>query len=224
MAHENLGKALLVQGRIHEARDATRRLLDLLPQDHFLRAAVTQQLQRCEQLLALESRLPAVLLEGKGKPADGAECLQLAELCSLKKQYAAAARLSADAFAAQPQWADDVKAGRRYNAACTAARAAAGQGTDAVTLGEKERIRWRKQALDWLRADLVLHAQRLERGTPADHLEAQQRIQRWLTDAHLVSVRDTEAIAKLPANEREGWTKLWAEAKALREKIQAKTK
>jgi len=38
----------------------------------------------------------------------------------------------------------------------SAALAAAGQGEDAAKLDDKERTRLRKQALDWLRADLAL--------------------------------------------------------------------
>jgi tetratricopeptide (TPR) repeat protein len=223
LAHANLGRALLDLGRFHEARAVTRRSLDLLTPNHPMRAAATRQLQRCEKLLALESRLLAVLLEGKGKLADGVEYLQFAELCFLKKQFAAAARLSADAFAAKPQLADDVKAGGRYNAACAAARAAAGQGTDAAALTEKERTRLGSQAREWLRADLAAHSQRLESRNPADRSEVQKQVQHWLTDAHLAGVRDAEAIAKLPAEEREEWTKLWAEVKALRKKIETKT-
>jgi serine/threonine-protein kinase len=223
-AHENLGKALLGQGRFREARDVTRRYLDLFPQDHPSHAAVTQRLQRCEQLLALEGRLPAVLLEGKNKPADAAEYLQLAELCSLKKQYAAAARLSADAFAAKPQLADDLKTSRRYNAACAAARAAAGQGTDAATLDDKERARWRQQALDWLRADLTTWSQQAEGDVPEARSTIIRTLTHWGKDLDLARVRDPDELGKLEKDEREAWRKLWAEVEALRKKVQEKTK
>jgi serine/threonine-protein kinase len=59
LAHGALGQALLLQGRFTEARDSTRRCLQLLPLRHPLRALASQQLRRCERLLVLEARLPA---------------------------------------------------------------------------------------------------------------------------------------------------------------------
>ena len=83
------------------------------------------------------------------------------EVCRLKRRHVAAARLYADAFTADPKLADDLKAGHRYNAACSAALAAAGQGTDADKLDDQEHRRLRQQALAWLRADLEQWAKRL---------------------------------------------------------------
>jgi hypothetical protein len=57
-------------------------------------------------------------------------------------------------LAESPKLAADLKWQRRYNAACAAALAAAGKGEDAAKLDEKECDRWRKQALDWLKAEL----------------------------------------------------------------------
>jgi serine/threonine-protein kinase len=55
-AHANLGQALLALGRFAKARDALRRWLDLLPKGHPQRAAVMQQLQRCEEALKKQAR------------------------------------------------------------------------------------------------------------------------------------------------------------------------
>src|SRR6516164_4586354 len=68
----------------------------------------------------------------------------------MKKLHHTATGLYAAAFAADPKLADDLKAGHRYRAACAAALAAAGQGEDAAKLDDKEKVRLRKQALDWL--------------------------------------------------------------------------
>jgi serine/threonine-protein kinase len=167
--------------------------------------------------------LPA-LLQGEAQPADAAERLALAQLCQSKQLYAASARFSAEAFADQPGLADDLRAGHRYHAACAAARAGCGRGQDDARLNEKQRARWRGQAQQWLRADLAIYAKRLESGTPAGRAEVQQKMQRWLADPHLAGVRGAEALAGLPAEERPGWAKLWAEAEALRQKAQEKTK
>ena len=69
-----------------------------------------------------------------GDTADPGETIALATMCQqpTKKRDAAAARLYADAFAAEPKLAADLQQQHRYNAACSAALAAAGEGEDAA--------------------------------------------------------------------------------------------
>jgi tetratricopeptide (TPR) repeat protein/tRNA A-37 threonylcarbamoyl transferase component Bud32 len=203
-----LGEVLVAQGRFREAEAATRRGLELLPQVHALRGPMTEQLQHCRRMLALEARLPAVLRD-KDKPASAAEGLEFGDLCRVTKQYAAAARFYADALAADPKLAGDLPAGHRYNAACAAARAGAGQATDAAMLDAKARARWRKQALDWLRADLAAWAKAKDRAL------RQQRLMHWQQDGDLAAVRDAGALGRLPPAERRAWQCLWADVKAL---------
>ena len=140
-------------------------------------------------------------------------------MCESKKLNHAAAGLYAAAFAADPKLAADLKAFRRYNAACFAALAAAGQGEDAAKLDDAERILLRKQALDWLRADLALRTKQLESGKPADRAEVQQTMLHWQQDTDLAGIRDAAALAKLPEAERKQWQALWAEVDALLQKV-----
>src|SRR5262249_7786604 len=58
--------------------------------------------REAEQLVAFEAKLPA-FLKGEFQPGDTAERLGLIGVCQVKKHYAAAARLFADAFAADPK-------------------------------------------------------------------------------------------------------------------------
>jgi len=44
----------------------------------------------------------------------------------------------------------------------------------------------------------------------------------WQTDADLAGVRDKEALAKLPAEERQRWQQLWADVAALLRRSAAK--
>jgi hypothetical protein len=209
-AYGALGEALLARGRWAEARDATRRWLDLLPPRDPRRGFAAQQLRRCERLLGLGTRLP-VVLRRQDRPAGAAECLEFAAVCVATKRYATAARFCADAFAADPQLADDLKPGRRYNAACCAALAAAGQGTDAPQPGDKERARLRKQALGWLRADLALWRKQSGSAKAEDRDAARQSLRHWQQGPDLAGVRGEGALAKLPAEERAEWQKLWAD-------------
>ena len=162
----------------------------------------------------------ARLLEGKEKPASARESLNLAELCQRKGMNAAAARFAAAAFTADPRLIDDPGAGHRYRAACYAALAAAGQGEDAATK-DKERARLRRQALDWLRADLALWAMQLESARATGHAAVQERLKHWQQDSDLAGLRDRAALAKLSAGERAACEKLWADVAALLTKARA---
>jgi hypothetical protein len=215
-----LGQVLLQQGQFTEARQATQRCLQLLPANHPLRKPASEQLRQCERMIAIEKKLAAVLA-GAARPADAAERLSLAGLCTLKKRHAAASRFYADAFAAQPKLADNLRAAHRYNAACCAALAAAGQGTDAAQFDEKERTRLRTQALDWLRADLALWAKQAEGGTPQARAAVRKNLLHWQKDTDFDGVRDAAALAKLPDAERAQWQKLWADVAALLQKTRA---
>ena len=211
LAYFSLGNVLGDMGRLDEASHSFQQALELLPPADPLRAAVTRHRQRTQQLLALEGRLPAVL-QGQDKPADTAEGFRFVELCSIKKQYAAAARLYADVFVADPRSADDFQAGHRYNAACLAAQAAAGQGTDAAAVDGRRRTDLRRQALDWLRADLGAWAK------VPDRALVQRKLKHWQQDSDLASVREPDGLAKLPASEREAWTKFWSDVANLLQK------
>jgi tetratricopeptide (TPR) repeat protein len=213
-AHDNLRNALLRSGRFHEARAATLRWLDLLPPGAPARKSAQQQLGRCERLLALDARLPA-FLEGTEQPATAAEQRELAALCQdYKGLYTAAARFYASAFTTQPKLADDLQTQDRYNAACAAALAAAGQGGDAEKLHHEERARLRRQALDWLTADLAAWDQLLQ-DRPQERARVQKTLRHWKGDRDLMGLRDTEALAKLPPAEQEACRKLWAKVDAL---------
>jgi serine/threonine-protein kinase len=219
-AYAALGQALLELGRWAEARDAARRCLDLLPQRHPWREDVSWQLQECERMLAREARLPA-LLAGKDKPAGAAECLDFARLCRVKKWYAAAARFHADAFAADPRLADDLQEGHRYDAACVAALAAS-QGEAASKLHDRERVRLREQALDWLRADLTAWTKVIDKGPPQARQVVAHELQHWQKNPDLAGLRDRAARDKLPAAERAAWQRLWADVDALLKRTQEK--
>jgi hypothetical protein len=111
----------------------------------------------------------------------------------------------------------------RYNAARAAAHSGAGQGSDAPG-DEAGRAALRRQALVWLRADLALRAQRLENGSPAQRTAVAQAMRRWLNDPDLAGIRQTQALAPLPAAEGAEWHRLWADVAALLRKAEDKAK
>jgi serine/threonine-protein kinase len=210
LAHGALGQALLRQGRFQQAREALRRCLALLPSDSALCTGISRRLQQCERFLELEGRLPAVL-QGNDKP-EPTQRLHFADFCVRTKRYASATRLFSAALAEQPQLAENRQAQHRYNAACAAALAAAAQGSDAATLTAQERETLRRQALDWLRAELAVWS-----GT-SDRAVIERTLTHWQRDTDLASLREKEALAKLPQAEREAWQKLWADVAGLLKK------
>jgi tetratricopeptide (TPR) repeat protein len=209
-AHTSLGVVREQQGKLAEAEGLFRKAIHLDPKNALAR----KRLPRTQRMVALEAKLPA-FLKGEVRPQSNDERLALADLCRSKRRYHAAARFYADAFAAEPKRADDLKTGHRYDAACYAALAAAGKGEDAATLDNMEKARLRSQALAWLQADLALWTRRVQDGKPADRAEVQGTMRHWQTDADFAGVRDKEALATLPEAERQTWSKLWTEVAAL---------
>jgi serine/threonine-protein kinase len=207
-AHCTLGQALQGQGRFAEALASLKRGHELGSQDPRWPHPSARWVEQAERFATLAPRLPAVL-QGKEKLASATESLQFIRLCLVMRRYAAAARLYAEAFAADPGWAGDLGEARRYNAACFAVLAASGQGADADTLDDQERARWRKQALAWLRAELAGWAKVPNRAL------AQKVLKLWQQDNRLATVRDPGARAKLPQAEREQWQRLWAEVETM---------
>jgi hypothetical protein len=118
--------------------------------------------------------------------------------------------LEADAFAADPKLAGDLQGGHRYRAARCAALAAAGRGTDAQPLDDRDGPGLRRQALDRLCADLAAWAKVNDRSAVS------RTLRRWQRETDLAAVRDDEALAKLPRSEREAWGQLWSDVAQLK--------
>jgi len=209
-AHCNLGSLLQQQGKFREA-------LAEFSQGHMLGSKRTgwpypsdQWVRRAERMVALESRLPA-MLRGDDKPKDGADALDFAYLANQTKHFDLSARLFFDALQADPKLAEDMKTGNRYNAACAAALAAAGKGVEKPPLDEKATTRWRSQALAWLKADLAHWSKQAEIGTPQVKTAVNQALQHWKVDTDLAGIRDDEALKTLAEEERKTCRTLWAD-------------
>jgi tetratricopeptide (TPR) repeat protein len=169
---------------------------------------------------ALNARLVAVL-QGE-QPKDTAERLALAQRAYDTKRHALAARLWAEALEADPKVAGSRQPQHRYNAACAAALAASGQGIDDPPPDDAAQVKLRAQALGWLKAELATWTKFVESGPPQAKALIVQTLKHWVeTDTDLASIRDAEALEKLPEEERQAWTALWADVAALRAKTEA---
>jgi hypothetical protein len=187
-----------------------------MPEQEPLRSRIAIGLEDCERWIPLDEKLPAVL-RGEIGLKDGAEAAAFAHLCQYyKHSYGEAARLYDLAFAADPGLAVDLRREYRYDAACSAALAAAPAGAGKVP--DKVRLMLRRQALGWLRADLALYANMAERADPDAGQMVRRRLLHWLEDSDLTSVRD-RALDELPDDERHQWRQLWDDAAVLLEKV-----
>jgi tetratricopeptide (TPR) repeat protein len=214
-----LGLVLQSKGRFAQAVEALKRGHALGSRRPDWPFPSGQWLGECERLAALNARLAAV--QGGEEPRNPAEQSDLACFCAThKQQYHRAARWYSAAFEARPELVEEPGDARRYHAACAAALAASGRGEDAAGLDDKERARWRKQALDWLRTDLALWSGHLEK-KPGTGAAVDRVLQGWQRIAALASLRDEVALANLPGTEREAFRKLWADVKALRKRAGA---
>ena len=161
-----------------------------------------------EMRVAMEEKLP-LLLAGNLEPRDNAERLEYAIMCQIKKYHHASARLFADAFAAEPRITD--RLGSMYDAAYSSVLAAAGSSEESSPLDDDERARLRKQALDWMRADLDRYATKLQTAKPEERAVLEVALRKWQEEPDLASIRDPAALALLPDEEQDEFGDLWAD-------------
>jgi serine/threonine protein kinase/Flp pilus assembly protein TadD len=220
VSQEALADALLRCGRFAEARTAARHGLDAVPADEPLRPGLQQKVELCDRMLALDAKAAAIL-QGQEAPADAAQQLESARLCRDYGRPYFAARFYAGAFAAQPVLAEDLAnsnrydaadlaRGNRYDAACAAARAAAEPDSDETRLSVAERTRLRRQALEWLRADLAKRVELQKGGTSEGGA-----LVIWRKNPDLAGVRDPAPLTDLPDEERQQWRHFWADVASL---------
>ena len=205
-AYVTLGRALLERGEFGEARQAARHGLELVPAGQEMWIIADLIVRRCDRLQPLEARL-AGIAGGTDLPAGPDEAIDFAELCDRKGRLAAAVRLYAAAFAA-PEKFQESWGGRRYKAACDAARAGLGEGEDAPLDGPG-RAALRRQALAWLRAERASWVAAATAGDADGRRAAARTFRTWQGDAALAGVREPDALAWLGDVERHQWQAWW---------------
>jgi tetratricopeptide (TPR) repeat protein len=210
-AHWDLGCMLEQTGQFAAALVHLRRGHELGSKNPHWPSSSAQWVRQCERLVELDGKLPRAL-KGELQPADGSECLGLAQLCQMpcKSLYGTAVRFYTDAFTAQPHLANTVQGQFRYKAARAAALAGYGQGKDAAGLSTNDRARLRQQALEWLRADLDAWNAEMKRAPDKVRPVVVPQLQHWQSDTDFAGMRG-DALSRLGAAERQAWQKLWAD-------------
>jgi serine/threonine-protein kinase len=208
-----LGRMLQRKGQLREAVAVLRRADEVGAKTPGWGYPSREWLAEAERLLALEPRLPA-LLAGKVKPSSPEERLDWAQLCLRKDRPARAAVLYQEAFREKPALADTPD-GPRFTAAVAAGRAGLGLGADAGDLDDRAQAAWRRQALEWLRAELAYNARRVA-ANPKLARGVGLVLSHWYFDVGLAGLRDSHQLKKLSADEQKQWQQFWDEVQSRR--------
>jgi serine/threonine-protein kinase len=215
LAHIGLGDLLPRLGRYDEAALHVRAILKTLSKNSVLRPKLEKNLQIHERMIERERKLSQVLAR-EIQPDTPADYLGYIKLCRQRKLNAAAASLYADALATKPALKKmALVKDHRLAGARLAALAGSGQGEDAQYFDQRERARWRKQALDWLLADLNITRGILQHKVPQVRLRGQKRLHGWQNEKDLAGIRDQPALDRLPVEEQWTYREFWAEVAEL---------
>jgi eukaryotic-like serine/threonine-protein kinase len=145
------------------------------------------------------------------QPKYGIAYSKLAVILHDAGRYAEGLKAMVDAIQEYPDLAMEPRYCLRYNAACLSMNCA--DGLDVKALLAADPAAYRKRALDFLAADLAAI-----RSLATEHpAQGHKILQAWLAEKDLASVRDPLAIGRLPPAERDAWTRLWAQVRALRD-------
>jgi tetratricopeptide (TPR) repeat protein len=223
-----LGLVWLAEGKFADAAAEFRRAQRTFPKDHPAQAALSLQLQHCQQLQALDERLAAVL---QGEATSSAEQLAAAELCmNIRNRPMDALRLYTAVFAADRQLIGGKKFGPCYSAARCAILVGCGHDPEAKALTAEARAKWRQQALAWLEENLRYLTAAVQVATGPRDVKGGNHtllarvlddLADWQKTDSLALVREATQLVAWPAAEQEGWRRLWANVRRLEQQARA---
>ncbi len=226
-AYLDLAKDLVEKGQLDEAI----KVLDAglkptaVPEKHQLRPPLHKQKAEYQSWEQLDNEKPdnnkliyrfPLILTGELRFNGPEEQIAVARLCQfLKHQFNNAAVFYAEAFNLRPEVANDLRLGYRFDAACAAALAGAGQGEDVASFQELDRQRQRTQARHWLQDDLGLWTKLAASDKGVDRALARAAMLRWKQERAFAGVRGKDALQKLNEGERVAWQKFWDDVDGL---------
>lgn len=213
--HFNMGLVNDRRGDLAAAEEWYRKAVAAAPTRTYYRDVLDNVVQR-------RARQDEVVA-GRANPANSTEAIEFAERAYRppRRRYVAAARLYSWAFVADSALADDLEKGHRYNAACIALRAAAGQDEEMTAFGVEEWGHLNGLALKWLRTSLAQWASRAK--DPKQRQKVRDKLTHWKNDPDLAPIRDPASLAAMPSADRKAWESLWGDVDALLASINQRT-
>jgi tetratricopeptide (TPR) repeat protein len=208
-AHVNLGRVCYYEGRLDESIDHLQQALRIAPKSAGIHVDLGASLAAKGRLDdAIGHFQLALSIDPKSAAAHNEFGIALRENGRLEESI----NHFQQALCIAPDSAEvrDNLGSALYAAAHAAVKAAADKSSENERLSEPQRAENRRKALAWLRADLKLATKML-----GDGQLLAQSVANWQTDSTLASVRDPEALAKLPAAQRDEWQQLWADVAAI---------
>lgn len=160
-----------------------------------------------------EERLKAIARGAT--PRNMEERLSIALRAYGTRQFALAARLWGQAVEADPVPTTGRLVGHKYNAACAAALAASGEGSDSPT-DEGEKRQLTRRAIGWLERDLAEWIQWFKGANEGRRQQLAATMAHWQEDPDLEWLRDPMTIARLPGVERMKAEKIWKDVASLK--------
>jgi serine/threonine-protein kinase len=212
-----VGRALADQRRFQESLEALTQSHEIGRKDPAWDQNSEAWIENASPAAEQERRLEAIVATGE-MPDDPADLPGCAELMLRRGKPALAAKWYRTAYEADASVFDDLAAGHRFRAACAAAASGCGRSEDPA-LSEADRAAWRALGLAWLIDDLTAWRRAIE-VTPSIRGMALQRLTEWTVDPALAAFRDPVWRESLPEGERGPWSRLLAEAEAVRASVQ----
>jgi tetratricopeptide (TPR) repeat protein/tRNA A-37 threonylcarbamoyl transferase component Bud32 len=136
-------------------------------------------------------------------------------------RFADAVRLAEKWMALDPVGADKVWECGRYNAACAAARAGAGEGRFTQPIDDAAKAEFRARARKWLTADVAEWNRLFEAAGNVPSTDMIKNLSWAKEDGDLSPIRDEEFTSKWPEDERKACAALWTELDAVLAKAKA---
>jgi len=209
----DLGLAYRRAGQLTKAVGELQRGHGLGSRDPAWELPSGRWLSDTERYAKLELKLPQYVANVL-TPASRAERIDLAVCAQYTKEYTTAVRFYREAFAEGLEPSPDKPPPHRYDAACAAAQAGCGFGKDPPA-SESAREASRRQALEWLQADLSVWRRLAAENVNEQRNRAARKLRHWRCDLDLTGIRDHDRVRQLGKSEQEVLGAFWEEVDAV---------
>ncbi|MBL8817307.1 MAG: protein kinase [Planctomyces sp.] len=168
------------------------------------------QVRQAELMLEMDNRMEA-FLSREFHPESVEERVALAEVCLIRNQHQAAARLYAAAFELTPELVEAPKSDHRYNAIRAVALATGVGGEDVNRIEDGEKDQLHLLSLKWLRVEFTVLQKQHENSSGADRARVDATLRNWQDNDDFRSIRDISALAQFSPATQQAFTQFWAE-------------